>query len=114
MDEEYTYELDSNDRLFNAKTATIQSMNLSTALIRENKEKIYSKIFYAFSLIFAILIAMFADSLNWIFILFFINLVLLLLVWSAKRFHRRRIELARHHSFIIGRLNEFGIPVKEI
>ena len=114
MDKNYNYELSEDDHLFASKTATIQSMNLSTALIKENKEKMYSKVFYVFSLIFAVLIAIFAESLNWLLVLLFVNLSLVILIWFAKRFYKTRRELAKDHRFIIKRLNEFGFPIKEI
>jgi positive regulator of sigma E activity len=113
MDENYTYELGADDRLFLAKTTTIQSMNQNTALIKENKEKMYSKIFYVFSLIFVVLIAIFAESLNWVLVFLFVDLSLIILIWFAKRFYKTRRELAKNRHFIIKRLNEFGIPTKE-
>ena len=57
-DKNYALDLDEGEYLSNRKT-TIESMNLSTSLIKDNKTKIYSKVFYVFSLIFAVLIAVF-------------------------------------------------------
>lgn len=43
-DKNYVLDLDDRDYLSNRK-ATIDSMNLSTSLIKENRGKIYSKMF---------------------------------------------------------------------
>lgn len=112
-DKDYAIDLDNGDYSSNRK-ATIESMNLSTALIKQNREGIYSKIFYVFSLIFAVLITVFSSYLNWIMVLFFMNISLLFLVWFAKDYNKRRKELAKHHYRIIDRLAEFGIKLDKI
>lgn len=112
MEENYAFDLDAGDFLTN-RNVTIRSMNYNSSLIKENKEKMYSKIFYVFSLIFAILIAIFAGDLNWVLVLLFGNLSLIPLIWFAKRFYKKRRVLAKHRIKIIRRLNEFGIPLKE-
>ena len=112
-DKDYAVDLDNGDYLSNRKT-TIESMNLSTALIKKNREDMYSKIFYVFSLIFAILITVFSSYLNWGMVLFFIDISLLFLVWFAKDYNKRRKDLAKHHYKIIDRLEEFGIKVDKL
>ncbi|OIO80725.1 hypothetical protein AUJ84_02735 [Candidatus Pacearchaeota archaeon CG1_02_32_132] len=82
IDKNYAIDLDDGDYYSNRRT-TIQSMNLSTSLIKENHEKIYSKIFYVVSLIFAIFIAVFSDSLNWVMVLIFVDLSFFVLVLFA-------------------------------
>ena len=88
MDKTYTPDLPSKD-LFSARDTTIQSMNQIVYLIKENKERVYSKVFYVFSLIFAVLIAIFAQSLNLLMVLVFVDLLLVLLIFFAKRFYKR-------------------------
>ena len=112
-DKDYAIDLDEGDYLSNRK-ATSESMNLSTALIKKNREDIYSKIFYVFSLIFAVLIAVFSNYLNWGMVLLFIDISLLFLVWFAKDYNTRRKELAKHHYKIIDRLREFGIKIDKL
>lgn len=112
-DKDYALDLDYGDYSSNRKT-TIESMNLSTALIKQNRESIYSKIFYVFSLIFGVLIAVFSSHLNWGMVLFFIDISLLFLVWFAKDYNKRRKELAKHHYKIIDRLEEFGIKIDKL
>jgi hypothetical membrane protein len=113
MDKDYAPDLDMGSFLENRK-ATLESMNLSSTLIRENKDKMYSKVFYLFSLIFAVLIAIFSEYLNWLMILLFIDFSLFLLVLPAKRFYKRRRELAKQHYKIIDRLKEFGINIDKM
>lgn len=105
--------MNEGDFLTNRKT-TIESMNLSTSLIKKNRENMYSKIFYVFSLIFAVLIAVFSSYLNWTMVLFFIDFSLLLLVWFAKEYNKQRQQLAKDHYKIIDRLKEFGIKIDKM
>jgi len=112
-DKNYVLDLDDGDYLSNRK-ATIDSMILSTSLIKENREKIYTKVFYVFSLIFAVLIAIFSSNLNWIMVLFFIDISLLFLVWFAKEYYKQRKILAIDHYKIIDRLGEFNIKIDKI
>lgn len=112
-DRDYNIELDTGSYSEN-KDKTIQSMNLSSSLIRQNREKMYSKIFYVFSLNFAVLIAIFSDSLNWLVIFFFIDLSMAFLVWNAKDYYKRRKELGKGHYKIIDRLREFGIKIDKM
>jgi len=112
MDENYALDLNEGDFLTNRRT-TIQSMNLSTSLIKENREKIYSKVFYVFSLIFAVLISVFANSLNWFLVLLFLDLSLIVLILFAKDYYKLRRKLAEDHDKIIKRLGDFGIKIKK-
>ncbi len=112
-DKDYTLDLDYGNYSSNLKT-TMESMNLSTTLIKKNREDIYSKIFYVFSLIFGVLIAVFSSYLNWGMVLFFIDISLLFLVWFAKDYNKRRKELAKDHYKIINRLMKFGIKLDKI
>jgi Ca2+/Na+ antiporter len=113
MDKEYNLDLDTGS-YFENRDKTIQSMNLSTSLIRQNRDKIYSKIFYVFSLIFTVFIAMFSNSLNWLAIFFFLDLSMIFLVWNAKEYCKRRNELGKGHYKIIDRLTEFEIKIDKM
>jgi hypothetical protein len=113
MDRDYNVEFDTGSYSEN-RDKTIQSMNLSTSLIRYNRDKMYSKIFYVFSLIFAVFIAMFSNSINWLAIFFFLDLSMIFLVFSAKEYYRRRNELREVHYKIIDRLAEFGIKIDKM
>lgn len=112
MDKHYALDLDEGGYLANRKT-TIESMNLSSRLIKENKEKMFSKIFYVFSLIFAVLIAVFSNSLDWLMVLLFIDISLSFLVWFGKDYSKQRKILAKDHYKIINRLKEFEINVEK-
>lgn len=112
-DKNYAPDLSDGDFLTNRKT-TIESMNLSTLLIKQNREGIYSKLFYVFSLLFGVLIAIFSSYLNWTMVLLFVDFSLLFLVWSAKEYNKRRQELVKDHYKIIDRLKEFGIKIDKI
>jgi len=113
MDKNYNVELDEGSFSANRKS-TIESMNLSTSLIKENRKEIHSKVFYVFSLIFAVLIAVFSNSLNWTMVLFFIDIALFFLLWFAKEYYKQRIILAKDHYKIIDRLKEFRISIEKI
>ena len=52
MDENKLHYIKPSDRLFNAKTTSIQSHNQIVALIKENKKGIWDKVYYIFSLHF--------------------------------------------------------------
>ena len=110
-DTHYTPSLSTNHPLYKARIATIQSMNQNTSLIRKNKEKIYSKLFYSISLTSAVLIAVFGKYLNWAWILFFIDLILFLLVYNAIKFYKERVILAENKKKIIEGLNKLGINI---
>ncbi len=112
-DKDYALDLDDGDYLSNRK-GTINSMNLSTNLIRENRKEMYSKIFYFFSLIFSIFIAVFLNYLNWAIILFFMDIALFFLVYFANEYYKRRKILAEQHYKIIDRLKEFGININKM
>ncbi|MCW8966409.1 MAG: hypothetical protein OQK82_06965 [Candidatus Pacearchaeota archaeon] len=109
----YAVDLGGGDFVSNRKN-TIDSMNLSTALIKENRNKIYSKVFYSFSLIFAVLIAVFSNYLNWTMVLLFIDITLIFLVFCAKEYYKERRILSKQHYKIIDRLNEFGIKINKM
>ncbi|MBS3089358.1 hypothetical protein J4461_00575 [Candidatus Pacearchaeota archaeon] len=85
--ETYTKNLSTNDPEYTAKYATIQSLNQMSDKIRENKSSMYSKVYYGSSLIFGVLIAIFANSLNWLVVFLLIDLSLALLIFFAKKFH---------------------------
>lgn len=112
-DKNYVLDLDGGDYSFKRK-ATIDSMNLSTSLIKENRGQMYSKMFYIFSLIFAVLIAIFSNNINWVMILFFIDIALLFLIWFAKEYYTQRKILAKNHYKIIDRLKEFNIKMDKM
>ncbi len=112
-DNDYALDLDDGDYISNRK-ATINSMNLSTDLIKENRKEMHSKIFYVFSLIFAIFIAVFSNYLNWAMILLFMDIALFFLVYFANEYYKRRKKLAKQHYKIIDRLKEFRINIDKM
>lgn len=112
-DKNYALDFDGGDYSFNRKS-TIESMNLSTSLIKKNREQMYSKVFYVFSLIFAVLIAVFSNNLNWMMVLLMIDIALLFLVCFAKEYYKQRRALAKDHYKIIDRLGEFGIKIDKM
>lgn len=113
VDKNYAFDLGERDYLSNRR-ATIQSMNLSTSFIKENHEKIFSKIFYVVSLILAVFVAVFSDYLNWIIVLIFVDLSFFLLVLFAKDHSKNRKELAKDHYKIIDKLKQFNIKIDKI
>ncbi len=89
----YLQGLRTNDPLFIQKNSIIQSQNNLSKLISENHDRMYSKIYFIISLILAIFVAVFAQSLNWAIILFLFDLLLIVLIIAAWKYYNRRIEL---------------------
>ena len=112
MSDAYTEYLSTNSPLFPALSTSIQSYNQVNELIDGNKDRIYSKIFYVLSLIFGIFTAVFAESLNWLMILIFMDLLLILLIFFAKRFYHKRRKFASEQAKIKTHLKSLGIDIK--
>ncbi|HJX50531.1 MAG TPA: hypothetical protein VJ438_03655 [Candidatus Nanoarchaeia archaeon] len=101
------------DPLAQAKYINIQSLRYVSDEIRTLKENMYSKIYFSFSLIFAIFIVIFAQTLNWLMVSVFIDLSLIILVLSAKTFYDQRKERVQASRAIIKKLNELGMKIEE-
>jgi hypothetical protein len=109
---DYTQKLSPNDPLFIQKNIAIQSMNTLSERIRDHREGIYSKIYFTVSLVLAIFIAIFVESLNWFIVLFLIDLLMVLLVFSAKKYYNKRIELVECKKEIQKSFRELGLEIK--
>jgi len=112
MDDNKLYYLEPSDRLFNAKTTSIQSYNQIVALIKENKKDILDKAYYVFSLLFTILTTLYSQSLGYLSALVISNVCLTLLLYPAWKFYVKRRDLAKKKYEIGNNLNEFGIRLK--
>jgi len=113
MSKFYNEEIDFRDPSAQAKYLNIKSLRYISNEIGNLKGNIYSKIYFGFSLVFAIFITIFAQSLNWLMVLVFIDLLLVVLVLFAKSFYNQRKEMVQASRKIIKRLNELGINIKE-
>lgn len=112
MKKMYNEKLDLNDPLYNIKYTNIQSLRYMTDQTDNLKGKIYSKVYFSLSLIFTVLIAIFAQALNWLAVGFFINVLLFILVLFAFGFYKRRCENAKISLNIIKDLGRLGINIK--
>ena len=84
----YTQEVNSDDLSgFIKRNALIDSNNYVHDKWREDKERLYSKIYFALSLSLTILASLF---ISWISILILLNALTILLIISAKK--HRKIE----------------------
>lgn len=104
--------LDVRGPLAQMKYLNIQSLRYVSNEIRNLKESIYSKIYFTFSLIFAVLIAIFAQSLNWMMVLIISNLLMLMLIFFAKRFHSQRREHIKVSNELIEQLRKLGVKIE--
>lgn len=111
MDDARLYELDVNDPNFINKQTGIKALKEINEIIDKNKEEIYSKIFYLSSLIFGILTAIFAEELNWILVLFIINISLVILIYFSRKFYKKRIKFAKEQWKIKDKLKRLGVPI---
>ena len=105
-------ELNLNDPHAQIKYLNIQSLRYVSEQIRTIKENMYSKIYFAFSLVFAIFLSVFARSLNWILILITLDILLLVLVLFARTFYIQRSEHAEINKKIIQQLKKLGVKIK--
>jgi len=113
MDKEKLHDIDSKDPQFHAKATSIQSNNQIVALIKENKKDIYDKLYYVFSLYFAIITTLYSQqSLSYLYFFIMSNLFILFLIYPAYKFYFRRRDLAKNKDNIEKRLKEFGIKLK--
>lgn len=64
-------------------------------------------------MIFAVFLTIYTQALNWLIVFAFIDLLLLVLVFFAKRFYNERITHIKTIRDIIKKLNELGVNIKE-
>ena len=97
MGEIYTQEIKSNDPQFYLKNTVIESSNYLHDKMRDDKDRMYSKIYFAVSLVLTILASFFTKYLCLISILILMNLLIFLIIISAKNYNkqRKRFELNR-------------------
>ncbi len=112
MDEETLHYLDPKDPLFHTKNTSIQSHNQIVALIKENKKNISDKVYYVFSLYFAIITTLYSSkSMGYSSFLIISNVCLLILIYPIWLFSIRRRELAKKKHKIEKNLNSLGIKL---
>jgi len=109
----YLQELDIKDPWYVQKNSAVQSLNQLSDRIRENREWISSKIYFTLSLIVAVFIAIFAESLNWIIVFILLNILIFILIFPAKEYYNRRIELSKCKIALEKKFEELGMKLKK-
>ena len=92
MGEIYGQEINSNDPEFFIKATVLEHTNYLHDKMREDKDRIYSKIYFAISLVLTILSSFFIKYIDWLSILFLANLLMILLVVSANKYKKQKIR----------------------
>ncbi|HEA46574.1 MAG TPA: hypothetical protein ENH99_02220 [Candidatus Pacearchaeota archaeon] len=108
----YTEHLDTKDPWYVQKKSAIDSLNQLSDRIRENHHHMYSQLYFTASLLLAILIAFFAESLNLAIIIFLADLMLTLLVMYAKGYYEKRKGYAENKTVIKKSFEELGLELK--
>lgn len=109
----YIQHLDTKHPWHTQRQAAIGSLNHLSDRIRENKDNMYSKIYFAVSLILTTFIAIFAESLNWAVVLFLADLLLVLLIIYARGYYKKRKGYAANKKEIRKSFEELGLELKE-
>ena len=86
----YVQVLNPNDPLFSTKSTIIESNNYLHDKTRQDKERMYSKIYFAVSLVLTILASFFIRYLNLASILILMNLLILFLIFFAINYRKLR------------------------
>ena len=91
MGEIYPQKININNPLeFLIKNSVIDSSNYLHDKMREDKDRMYSKIYFAISLSLTIIASFFIKYFNWISILILMNLLTILLIISALNYNKQR------------------------
>jgi len=104
-------ELDPRDPLSYSKRVNIESIRYNSNQVWILKNDIYTKIYFALSLVFAIFISIFAEKLNWVMVLIIVNLLLFTLILFAKKFYKERREYFKITHQILKKLKEQGVKL---
>jgi hypothetical protein len=90
----------------------VQSLRYVSNEVRTLKEGIYSKIYFGFSMVFAVFISIFTQSFNWVIVLGFVDLLLLILVFFARIFYIQRREHSKISDKIVNQLKKLGLKLE--
>lgn len=85
--EMYPQKLNSNDPLFFHKQSVIDSTNYLHDKARDDKDRLYSRFYFAISLTLTIFTALFLSIISAIILL---NLITILLIISARKYKQQR------------------------
>ena len=105
-----TRELSTRHPYHEARRDTILSNHQLVEIIDNNHKEMYSKIFYAFSLVFSILLTVFASQLNWTVVWLLIDALTLWTVMYAIAYNKRRQIYAKKLGEIRQGMRTLGIP----
>lgn len=95
---------------FIKRNALITSNNYLHDKWREDKNRMYSKIYFALSLSLTILASLF---INWISILILLNLLTILLIISAKRHNKQKERFEENRKVMKESFGEWGLEWRD-
>jgi len=107
--EVYAQKMGLDDPLFIPRTIINNQNNYLHSIAREDKDRMYSKIYFAFSLVLTITASFFAFYLNWIVIIVLMDLLMILLVIFAKGYRKRRGGFWYNRKVMKKNFEDFGM-----
>lgn len=107
----YTHQLNQTDPLFLTKWVTINSFNEICDSIRGNHRDMRNQVFMILTILISIFIGFLVNSNNYVGILFLSNLLMILLIFFAYPYYKKRKELAKNKDIIVEGARKLNIPI---
>lgn len=98
---------------FIKKNVLIDSNNYLHDKWREDKDRMYSKIYFALSLFLTILASFLIEYLGWIPILLLADILTFLLIIFAKRYNNQKERFEDNRKKMKGSFNEWGLEWRD-
>ena len=109
----YPQKLNSDDPNFFLKKSLIDSINYLHDKWRDDKDRMYSKIYFALSLFLTIVSSLLIKYLGLISILILANSLALLLIIYAKRFDKQRKRFEENRKVMKKSSDEWGLEWRD-
>lgn len=105
----YGQNINPNDPLFTAKNTLIESCNYLHDKMRDEKDRIYTKIYFAVSLILTIMASFFVKALGLMPILILIDLSMGLLIIFAGGYYKQKKRFWENRTRIKKSFKDYGL-----
>jgi len=109
----YNQRISVDDPLFKQKKLAIDNLNKIATLIANDKERIYSKIYFAASLFITIIVASYAEYLNWKIITLFGLFLIGGLIYPIVIYFKRRKQLLFNREETKKDFEQYGLEWRE-
>ena len=109
MGEVYAQKVNSNDPEFYIKSIINQNNNYLHDNTAQDKDRMYSKIYFALSIILGILSSFFTQYVSWLSIFILGDLLMILLVLFAKSYRKRREKFWKNRGLMKDNFKAFNM-----